>query len=109
MTYARVSLTTNYPHVEIQSEPSFDPMATEPPRLTREEEIHGSHLRARIREAAYKAARLYPDPVGDLVRGEMLAFEQFGYRFAGGRGIARLVEFLEKKWDEEIENVTEAG
>jgi hypothetical protein len=39
--------------------------------------------RIRIRNAAHRAKRLYPGPVGELLFRELLMWEEFGYRFGG--------------------------
>jgi hypothetical protein len=49
------------------------------------------HERMKVRAAAFRATRLYPGPVGELVSKELLDWEQFGNRL-GGRGmVMRLV------------------
>ena len=52
------------------------------------------HEKARLRAAAFRATRLYPDPVGELLSLELLAWEGFGYRLGGGQLIMRLVDHL---------------
>lgn len=42
--------------------------------------------RARVRQAANKALRVYPGPVGNFLFKELWAWDEFGYRF-GGHGI----------------------
>jgi hypothetical protein len=48
----------------------------------------------RLRAAAFRATRLYPGPVGDLLSGELLSWEEFGYRLGGSQLIMRLVDHL---------------
>ncbi len=52
------------------------------------------HERMRLRAAAFRANRLYPGPVGEVLAEEVLAWEQFGYRLGGGRLVMRLVDHL---------------
>lgn len=49
------------------------------------------HERMRVRAAAFRATRLYPGPVGELVQRELLTWEEFGYRLGGGQLVMRLV------------------
>lgn len=45
----------------------------------------------RIRTAALHARRTYPGPLGELVQRELIAYAEFGYRFAADALIPRLV------------------
>jgi len=45
----------------------------------------------RIRAAAYRATRLYPGAVGELISRELLTWEEFGYRLGSSQLIMRLV------------------
>lgn len=54
------------------------------------------HEKARLRAAAFRATRLYPGPVGELLSHELLAWEGFGYRLGGGQLIMRLVDHVLK-------------
>jgi len=54
------------------------------------------HEKTRLRAAAFRATRLYPDPVGELLSRELLTWEEFGYRLGGGQLIMRLVDHLLK-------------
>lgn len=51
--------------------------------------------RARIRAASFRATRVYPGPVGDLICRELLAFEEFGYRLGAQGPTMKLVEHIE--------------
>jgi hypothetical protein len=44
------------------------------------------HERMRLRAAAFRATRVYPGPVGELISRELLSWEEFGYRL-GARGM----------------------
>lgn len=44
------------------------------------------HERMRLRAAAFRAIRVYPGPVGELLSRELLSWEEFGYRL-GSRGL----------------------
>jgi hypothetical protein len=46
----------------------------------------------RLRAAAFRATRLYPGPVGELVSRELLIWEEFGYRLGGSALVMRLVD-----------------
>ncbi|ANY07353.1 hypothetical protein AFB00_14845 [Pseudonocardia sp. HH130630-07] len=52
------------------------------------------HEKTRMRAAAFRATRLYPGPVGELVSREILSWEEFGYRLGGDRMIAELVDHV---------------
>lgn len=52
------------------------------------------HEKMRIRAAAFRAKKLYPGPVGELVSKELLDWEGFGYRFDRHGLVGRLVEHL---------------
>lgn len=54
------------------------------------------HERMRLRAAAYRATRVYPGPVGELISREILIWEEFGYRFGNTSFILRLVDFVMK-------------
>lgn len=41
------------------------------------------HEKMQVRAAAHRAKQLYPGPVGEFVARELLAWEDFGYRFTG--------------------------
>lgn len=57
-------------------------------------EFMDHHEKMRLRAAAFRATRLYPGPVGELVSRELLSWEEFGYRLGGQELIMRLVEHL---------------
>lgn len=80
-----------------------------PPAPTTHSSIHGSdpgHAglevgpverseaadRVRIREAAVRAAQVYPGPVGELLSRELLSWEQFGYRLGSRTAIMQIVD-----------------
>jgi hypothetical protein len=48
------------------------------------------HERAAARAAALHARRVYPGPVGELLHRELLAYADFGYRFATDRLVPQL-------------------
>jgi hypothetical protein len=52
------------------------------------------HEKMRLRSAAFRATRLYPGPVGELVSRELLSWEEFGYRLGGEGLIYRLVDHV---------------
>ncbi len=52
------------------------------------------HEKMRLRAAAFRATRLHPGPVGELVSRELLAWEEFGYRLGGGQLVMRLVDHV---------------
>jgi len=47
-----------------------------------------------VRAAALRATRVYPGPVGELLRRELLDWADFGYRFGGRALVTRLIEHL---------------
>lgn len=48
----------------------------------------------RLRSAAFRATRVYPGPVGELVARELLAWEEFGWRFSGKSPVLAIVEHV---------------
>ena len=48
----------------------------------------------RLRAAAFRATRVYPGPVGELLSCELFSWEEFGYRLGGSQLIMRLVDHL---------------
>ena len=55
-----------------------------PPRL-------GTELNKRVLDAALRAKRIYPGPVGELLYAELLSWQGFGYRLGGDSLVMRLV------------------
>ncbi len=58
-----------------------------PPRLEQ-------HERMRISAAAFRATRLYPGPVGELVSRELATWTEFGFRLDQHGHAARLVHHI---------------
>ena len=54
------------------------------------------HEKMRMRAAAFRATRVYPGPVGELVSRELLSWEDFGYRLGGNRLVMDLVDHVLK-------------
>lgn len=54
------------------------------------------HEKSRLRAAAFRATRLYPGPVGELLCRELLTWEEFGYRLGGQQLMLRLVDHILK-------------
>jgi hypothetical protein len=52
------------------------------------------HEKMRVRAAAFRATRLYPGPVGELLSRELLTWEEFGYRLGGEQLVMRLVDHV---------------
>lgn len=52
------------------------------------------HEKMRLRAAAFRATRIYPGPVGELVSRELLQWEDFGYRLGGQKLIMTLVDYV---------------
>jgi hypothetical protein len=52
------------------------------------------HEKMRLRAAAFRATRLYPGPVGELLSRELLTWEEFGYRLGGGQLVMRVVDHV---------------
>ncbi|BBG04695.1 MULTISPECIES: hypothetical protein [Pseudonocardia] len=50
------------------------------------------HEKMRMRAAAFRATRVYPGPVGELISRELLSWEDFGYRLGGNRLVMDLVD-----------------
>ena len=56
--------------------------------------VMNQHEKTRLRAAAFRATRLYPGPVGELLAHELTTWDEFGYRLGGDRLIMRLVEHV---------------
>lgn len=54
------------------------------------------HEKMRLRAAAFRATRLYPGPVGEMISRELLSWEEFGYRLGGAQLVMRLVDHVLK-------------
>lgn len=54
------------------------------------------HEKMRVRAAAFRATKLYPGPVGELISRELLTWEDFGYRLGGNRLVMTLVDDVMK-------------
>lgn len=52
------------------------------------------HEKMRLRAAAFRATRLYPGPVGEVLSRELLTWEEFGYRLGGSQLVMRLVDHV---------------
>lgn len=65
------------------------PLAQQQPRMDH-------HEKMRLRAAAFRATRLYPGPVGELLSREILTWEEFGYRLGGSQLVMRLVDHILK-------------
>ena len=53
-----------------------------------------AHEKLRLRAAAYRATRVYPGPVGELLSLEIMTWEEFGYRLGSGRLITSVVDHV---------------
>lgn len=60
-----------------------------PPRLDH-------HEKMKVRAAAFRATRIYPGAVGELLARELLSLEEFGFRFDKHGLTARLVDEIMK-------------
>lgn len=60
------------------------------PRIDGDAAALALHEKSRLRAAAEHARRALPGPVGDLIRRELLAYADFGYRMSGDALIPRL-------------------
>lgn len=54
------------------------------------------HEKSRLRAAAFRATRLYPGPVGELLSLELMTWDEFGYRLGGHQLMWRLVDHIIK-------------
>lgn len=50
------------------------------------------HERMRLRAAAFRATRVYPGPVGELLSRELLSWEEFGYRLGSSGLVMGIVD-----------------
>lgn len=51
-------------------------------KMTEPPERMDHHIRMKLRAAAFRAQRVYPGAVGQLISRELLAYEEFGIRLA---------------------------
>jgi hypothetical protein len=51
--------------------------------------------RVRLRAAAFRASRVFPGPIGELIHRELMTWYEFGYRLGGHSMIMRLVMAVE--------------
>lgn len=70
--------------------PGITVVATNPP------ERMDHHDKSRIRAGAFKATKVYPGPVGELICSELLAYDEFGYRLGSKRKVMCLLEHIEQ-------------
>jgi hypothetical protein len=54
------------------------------------------HERQRLRTAAFRAQRVYPGPVGELLYAEIMAWEEFGWRLGSKKQMMTLVDHIMK-------------
>ena len=50
------------------------------------------HVRMKLRAAAFRATRVYPGAVGEMLSRELLSFEEFGLRLSRDGLMMRVVE-----------------
>ena len=84
-TLRPVELTTPQP-MYVEPTPPV-PLALQQPRMDH-------HERMRMRAAAFRATRLHPGPVGELVSRELLTWEEFGYRLDRDGLVQRLAHHI---------------
>ena len=68
--------------------------ATPPPPMSHDE-------RSTLRTAAFRARKLYPGPLGELAARELMAVDEFGFRFLNGSLIDRLRVQIDREWNRE--------
>jgi hypothetical protein len=74
---------------------SLDSLAPIKPAPTAKLEAMDHVERQRIRTAAFRATRVYPGPVGELICSEVMAWEEWGYKLGSRSRIMALVEHVE--------------
>jgi len=52
-----------------------------------------------LRTTAIRAAKLYPGPLGALIARELLAVEEFGWRFSNDSLVSRVQVQIDREWD----------
>jgi hypothetical protein len=72
-------------------EPTMTTTALPTPALPTDDALDTT-TRGRMRIAAFRAMRLYPGPVGELVCRELLSWAEFGHRLGGHGFVMRLTE-----------------
>jgi|ERR1044071_3294159 hypothetical protein len=70
------------------------PVYQTPPAVADWRDRMEAHERLRVRTAAYRATKIYPGVVGEVLARELLAWEEFGQRLGSGT-VMRLVAHLE--------------
>lgn len=53
--------------------------------------------KARFRDAALRARRLYPGAVGEVLSSELLTWAEFGFRFGPGRTMDLMLELEQQQ------------
>ncbi len=93
LMYSAAIARTPDPVAEQAAEPPTPPPV---PQLHHGERLnHGE--RARLRTAAGRARQVYPGPVGQLLARELLAWDDFGFRFGDGGLIFGVVTDIEQR------------
>lgn len=69
---------------------------TKPERPPGSAELMDFKEKMRIRAAAFRASRVYPGPVGQLIAKELAAWEEFGIRLGGHSLILQVVAAIEQ-------------
>jgi hypothetical protein len=54
------------------------------------------HDRSRFRAGAFKATKVYPGPVGELICSELMAWDEWGFRLGAKRKVMMLLEHIEQ-------------
>lgn len=60
------------------------------------------HEKMYLRRASFRAAQLYPGPVGLLIGRELMAWEEFGYRLGGTKLIMQLADHVMKTGSKDV-------
>lgn len=55
-----------------------------------------SQQHMRLRAAAFRAQKLWPGPIGNLIYREIINWESFGYQLGGHGEVMQLVAAIEK-------------
>lgn len=52
------------------------------------------HEKMKIRSAAFRVTRLFPNVIGEVLSRELLTWEEFGYRIGGQGSVNRLTHYI---------------
>lgn len=77
-------------------EPAVAPVVAVPTVPSAVPERMDHHVRMKVRAAAFRASRVYPGAVGEMISRELLTWEEFGYKLGSFGIVMRVVDQVMK-------------